>query len=104
MEEFQDDVRRAVGKSFGEFVEAKQSPNEANCRVFRVVVHGTHHGTEEGKTPDIPMQWIYYLVTDPQGRQAGLRFAVEQERIPRLADADKPLVQSLRFVERKEQK
>lgn len=104
MEEFQDDVRRALGKSFGEFVEAKQSPNEANCRVFRVVVHGTHHGTEEGKTPDIPMQWIYYLVTDPQGRQAGLRFAVEQERIPRFADADKPLVQSLRFVERKEQK
>ena len=44
LEEFQEDVRRALGKSFGEFVEAGQSVNAANYRVYRVVVHGTSGG------------------------------------------------------------
>ena len=64
LDEFQDDVRRALDKSFGEFIEAGQSSNEANYRVFRVVVHG--------KSADIPMRWIYYLVADSQGRQVAL--------------------------------
>ncbi len=99
MEEFQDDVRRALGKSFGEVIEAGQSPNDANCRVFRVVVHGVYHATAPGNVPDIPMRWIYYLVSDSQGRQAALTFTVEQEAIERFADADKPMVRSLRFVD-----
>lgn len=89
--EFQDDVRRALDKSFGEFIEAGQSSNEADCRVFRVVVHG--------KSADISMRWIYYLVANSQGRQVAMTFAVEQELIDKFADADKPLVGSLRFVE-----
>ena len=93
LEEFQDDVRRALDKSFGEFIEAGQASNEADYRVFRVVVHGT--------SSDIPMRWIYYLVADSQGRQVAFTFAVEQELIERFADADKPLVGSLRFLETK---
>ena len=99
MEEFQDDVRRALGKSFGEFIEAGESSNDANCRVFRVVVHGVHHAAEPGNVPAIPMRWIYYVVSDPQGRQAALTFAVEQEHLARFADADKTMIRSLRFLE-----
>jgi hypothetical protein len=93
LEEFQDDVRRALGKSFGEFVEAGRSANAANCRVYRVVVHGT--------SADIAMRWIYYLVADPQGRQVAFTFTVEQKFVDRFAEADKSLVQSLRFVDKK---
>jgi hypothetical protein len=91
--EFQDDVRQALGKSFGEFIEVGQSSNEANHSILRVVAHGT--------SSDIPMRWIYYLVTDSQGRQVAFTFAIEQELIERFADADKPLVGSLRFIETK---
>ena len=47
------------------------------------------------------MRWIYYLVADPQGRQVAFRFPVEQRLVDRFAEADKPLVESLRFVEKK---
>jgi hypothetical protein len=96
LEEFQKDVERALGKSFGEFIEAGQSANQADCRVYRVVAHGT--------SSDIPMRWIYYLISDPQGRQVALTFTVEQKLVDRFADADKPLVQSLRFVDKPKDK
>ncbi len=91
--EFQEDVRRALDKSFGEFVEASESSNAARYRIYRVVVHGT--------ASDLAMRWIYYLVAEPQGRQVALTFTVEQKLAERFADADKPMVQSLRFSEAK---
>ena len=93
LEEFQDDVKRALGKSFGELVDAAQTKNDANYRVFRVTAQGT--------SSDIAMRWIYYLVSDPQGHQVAFTFAVEQKLYERFADADKPLIQSLRFTEKK---
>ena len=63
LEEFQEDVRRALGKSFGEFVEAKQSIDGSNHRVLRVVMHGVVHT----KTTDVPIRWIYYHVADRGG-------------------------------------
>ncbi|MEN6367359.1 MAG: hypothetical protein ABFC88_11125 [Thermoguttaceae bacterium] len=90
IEDFQQDVRRALDKNFGEFVEAGQSANAAKYRVYRVVA--------EGVASEIPMRWIYYLITDAEGHQAALTFAVEQSHVKRFADADKPMVDSLRFL------
>ena len=70
LEEFQEDVRQALGENFGEFVEASQSVNAAKHRVLRVVVHGVVHN----KSADVPIRWIYYHVADQQGRQAALTF------------------------------
>ncbi len=94
--EFQEDVRRALDKSFGEFVEASESSNAAQYRIYRVVVHGT--------ASDLAMRWIYYLVAEPQGRQVALTFTVEQKLVERFADADKAMVQSLRFAESKKRR
>ncbi len=91
--EFQADVHRALDKNFGEFVEASESSNAAHDRIYRVVVHGT--------ASDLAMRSIYYLVTEPQGRQVALTFTVEQKLLERFADADKAMVQSLRFAEPK---
>ncbi len=57
LEEFQEDVRKALGKSFGEFVAAKQSVTAANYRVLRVVAQGTIHG----KATDVPIRWIIIM-------------------------------------------
>ena len=56
LEQFQDEVRHALGKNFGQFVEAAQFPSETNYRVYRVVV--------KGEVSDVPIQWHYYLVAD----------------------------------------
>ena len=92
LEEFQADVRKALGESFGEFVEASQTSNEANYRIYRVAVDGT--------SSEIPMRWIYYLVADSQGRQVAFTFAVEQKLVERFAGADSVLVESMQFADK----
>ncbi len=94
LEDFQEDIRRALGKNFGEFVEASEFANAAKYRVYRAVAEGT--------VSDIPMRWIYYLVADQQGRQVALTFALERKLIEQFGDADKSLVQSLVFKEEEE--
>jgi hypothetical protein len=101
LDEFQADVRRALGESFGEFVEAGQSANATNCRVYRVVVQGVYHTKLDKSESEIPMRWIYYLVTDAQGRQVAMTFAVEQSTLERFANADKLMIGSLQFAEKK---
>jgi len=96
LEEFQADVRQALGESFGSFIEASQRVDPAGHRILRVVAHG--------KSSDLPIRWVYYHVADQQGRQAALTFTVEQKLVERFADADKPIVVSLRFVAPKEEK
>ncbi|MCE5268166.1 MAG: hypothetical protein LLG00_09805 [Planctomycetaceae bacterium] len=93
--EFQADVREALGKNFGEFVEASETVNQAKHRILRVVVHGV----SRDKSEELPIRWIYYHVADQQGRQAALTFTVQQEHVEQFADADKPVVDSLEFLE-----
>jgi len=95
LDEFQSDVQKALGENFGGFIEASEKPDDAHHRVLRVVA--------EGKASDIPIQWTYYHVADSKGRQAAFVFTVEKSLLERFADADRLLVQSLRFVEPKPQ-
>jgi hypothetical protein len=94
LEEYQGDVRKALGDNFGQFVNAKQWVDEAKHRVLRVVVNGVAHA----KSTDVPVCWIYYHVADPEGRQIALTFIVEQEVLERFAEADRALVASLQFA------
>ena len=93
LDEFKDDVRRTLGKNFGEFVEAKEMPGAGDSQIYRVVV--------KGEPNDVPMQWHYYLLADPRGHAAALVFAVEQKLADRLADHDAKFVAGIRLVEPK---
>ncbi|MBU4271291.1 MAG: hypothetical protein KKE86_02085 [Planctomycetes bacterium] len=96
LEKFQEDVRKALGDNFSKFVAAGQSVNESGYRVLRVVADGA----VPGKPDNVPIRWIYYHLADRQGHQSALTFTIEQEHTDRFADADEPIVESLRFVER----
>ena len=91
--EFQEDVQKALGKSFGEFVEAGQWANEADYRVYRVVVRG--------KVSELPIQWNYYLVADEHGYQVAFAFTVEHKLVERFDKADDELIRSFRFLDLK---
>lgn len=95
LDDYQEDVRRALDKDFGEFVDAKQWGNDAGYRVLRVAVNGTAHD----KSNEAPIRWIYYHVADEHGRQVALTFTVEKEQLDRFAEADRAIVDSLRFAE-----
>jgi hypothetical protein len=94
LEEYQEEVRRALGDSFGEFAEAKQSFDSAKHRILRVVVNGVVHE----KKAELPICWIYYHIADQEGRQTALTFTVEQENLGRFSEADRAIVDSLQFV------
>jgi len=93
LERFQEDVVRALDKSFKQLLRSSQRHSEADYRVFQVVA--------EGEASDLPMQWIYYLVTDEQGRRVVLAFVLEKQMLDRFQGADEELVATLRLAEPK---
>ncbi len=99
LERFQQDVRRALGDRFERFVSAGQWANEAEHRVYRVVVSGTAQAEVKQTTAKVPVEWRYYLIADQQGRRIALATSVEAELAGRLGDADRDLADSLRFAE-----
>ena len=91
--EFQDDIKHGLGESFGQFVEASQRGNEADHRVYRVSV--------AGEVEQLPIQWIYYLVSDRHGRQVVFAFTVEGGLLDRFGQSDQQLLSTLRLADPK---
>lgn len=93
LNQFQADVQKALGKSFGEFVQAGQWASEANYRVYRVAVRG--------EVSQLPIHWYYYLVADEHGHQVAFAFTVEYKLAERFDKADEELVRCFRFADPK---
>jgi hypothetical protein len=88
--EFQHDVQTSLGKNFGQFTSASQSASAAGYTVLRVVARGA--------VAQVPIEWIYYLVEDPQGKRVTLAFTYEQSLTERFAQADREVVSQLRMA------
>ena len=93
LEGFQRDVKNALGESFGQFVLAGQWAGEADHRVYRLVV--------SGKASETDVRWHYYLLADKHGHRAVFAFTAEARFAEKLGKADRPLVDSFRFIEPK---
>jgi hypothetical protein len=89
--EFQRDIERTLGKNFGQWISAVQTTNDAGYVVYRVVVHGT--------VGQLPIEWIYYLVQDRQGRRVSLAFTYQESLKERFAGADQGVIAALRLTE-----
>jgi len=99
LERFQEDVRRALGERFERFVSAGQWASEAHYRVFRVVVSGIAQAELKQAVAKVPIEWRYYLVADKHGRRIAFAVTVEAAVADRVGDADRKLVEALRFAE-----
>lgn len=99
LEQFQKDIQQALGKNFGEFVQAGQSPGPENQRIYRVIVHGNITSQVQNKPIEVAMRWHYYRLADAEGRQAVCAFSMEQDQHQRLGEADKAIVESFRFLD-----
>ncbi len=87
---FQQEIQRSLADHFGQFLEATEDTGEAGYNVYRVVA--------AGKVAELPIQWIYYLLTSPEGQRVTLAFTMESNLAERFAAADRELVGSLRFT------
>ncbi len=91
LEEFQADIRKALGEQFGEFESAKKSPGPDGVQILRVAARGI--------VSKVPIRWIYYHVGDAQGQRAAYVFTLSDELSETFAGRDQLLVDSIRFAE-----
>jgi hypothetical protein len=90
LDAFKADIQRALGDSFGQFAEVSQSTSEMGLRLLRVVVAGA--------SSDVPIRWVYYHLSDDQGRRVAAVFTMDARLIERFAEADRTLVETLEFT------
>jgi len=92
LETFQQDIHKTLGESFRQLVDASQTKTDAGLRILRVAATGS--------VADVPILWIYYLISNDQGRRVALVFTLESELAERFAAADQALVSSFQFARR----
>ena len=90
MESFQSDIQRSLDKNFGEFVDARQFKTERGLRALRVVASGV--------ASDLPIQWIYYHVTDDAGHQAAIVFTLDAKLVERFGGEDQTAMSSFEIL------
>jgi hypothetical protein len=98
LERFETDIQQSLGERFSEIVSRERIPTDDGRLIYRVVAAGNVVIKSTKGRSDIPMNWIYYLVAHPQGRQASFVFSVEPQLLEQLKDQDRELVLSLRFL------
>ena len=88
--EFQRDVEQTLRQNKAQIVEATQSQDDAGRRVLRIVVSGV--------ASELPIQWVYYHVSDTSGYRASLVFTMEEKLVERFAQIDRELVENLELT------
>ena len=91
--QFQNDVQTALGKLFGNFERASERTTDSGLRILSSIAAGSAH--------ELSIQWRYYLAHDRQGRGLGVIFTMEQPLVKQFNDNDKPIVESIEFLEPK---
>jgi hypothetical protein len=94
LDEFRADVQQKLGEHFGQIVEASQTESSHGNRILRISV--------SGMASEISIQWIYYHISNDQGRRAAMAFTFESELVERFAEADRTLVESFQFLARRQ--
>ena len=89
--QFRDDIRRALGTRFSQFVgEGEVDGDPAGGFRYKVGVQG-----RQGETGVL---WDYFLVARPDGDQLLVTFTLAQEQAKSFGDQDTQLIRSLRWL------
>jgi len=91
LEEFQQQIRDALGDSFGQIIHAREGADEQDRAVYRVLVRG--------QANELAIEWIYHLVADPNGNQVVFVLTAEEGMAEHLSEAGQRLASAVRFVE-----
>ena len=89
LEQFQKDVRFALGDHFERFVSTRHWSTSAGLKCISVVARGLVN--------EIPIRWRYYLVFNETGQRLSLATTVHESLMDQLADADLELVETMQL-------
>jgi hypothetical protein len=94
IDEVKRDIEKSLAGQFARFGEAtRDEQDEADAGGRLTLVRVASSGTAEG----LPFHWIHYVVSDGEGRRAGVTFMFEASLLKRFGDADQALVKGLRL-------
>ena len=91
LEAFQEEVRKSLDKNFQSFATSEERVSETGLRMLQI--------TAVGEASELPVQWIFYHLSDDSGRRISLVFTVGGELVDKLAGTDSQMASSLRFLE-----
>ena len=91
LEQFRDDIRRALGRRFGQFVGVGEVDGDP-VGGFRYKV------AVQGREGDLGVVWDYYLVAGPEGDQLLAIFTLAEDQAKAFADQDLQMIGSLKWA------
>ncbi len=93
--QLRDDLRRALGRRFGQFLGAGEVDGDP-AGGFRYKL------SAQGREGDLGVLWYYYLVASPEGDQLLVTFTLADSQAKAFGDQDLQLIGSLRWKSRPE--
>ncbi len=90
LKQFEAQVQKALGESFGKIEEASQADAD-DMAILRIVA--------SGKVNEVPITWIYFHLAAQDGRRAALVFTLSSDNVERFANSDHELIGGFRFLE-----
>lgn len=98
IDQFQRDIKNVLGDAFRGFKSQQTFRTGDGRMVAEVIVSGEARVQKEDGAYLMPMEWRYYLLTDPNGRQISFVFALDPNLVAQLAGRDRQLVNDLEFL------
>jgi hypothetical protein len=90
LEGFQADMRRVIGASGGEILEASEKLSSTSHRLLRIVAGGSVEG--------VPIRWIHYHVSNDTGRRLSLSFTLDEASLDAFEEQDSQVVSSFELM------
>ncbi len=90
LETFQSDIEKALGSRFGRFSQAREFDRKDGYHVLQVAAIGV--------VKEIPVQWVYYHLTSPQGECASYAYTMELDAAEKFAGHDAAMINSMQLA------
>jgi len=88
-------VQQVLGENFGRIVDANELRSPTGHQMFHVHVIG--------QVSDVPIHWIYYVMTTPDGKNYAAAFTVDEKTLERFANGDREFVDGIGFLQAAEE-
>jgi len=86
-----DTVKEILGENFGRVIDGNELTSPTGHQMFHVHV--------AGQVSDVPIHWIYYVMTTPDGKNHAVVFTVEEKTLERFGNGDRELVDGFEFLQ-----
>lgn len=91
MNEFKLDVQKAITPNQGQVIQDETIVGYDGAEVLRVVAGGV--------IEQVPLQWIYYHITNKKGQRVALIVSLENEMLDRFQEADRSIIETLELLD-----